>query len=93
MTGASAWRAPLLAAVCLMAANLISHAPLAAGVQTALILGLAALAVGICLVQTMGLRQASRGIRAIILLPIAFCVAATVVLMLESWFRAGQVLR
>jgi fructose-specific phosphotransferase system IIC component len=93
MTKASAWRAPLVAAICLVAAGLISHAPLAAGLQTALILGLAAFAIGISLAQTMGLRQASRGIRAIILLPLVFCVVATVVLMLESWFRAGQVLR
>lgn len=93
MMKASPWRAPLGVAVCLMAAGLIAHAPLAAGAQSALILGLAALAVGISLGETMGLRQASRGIRAIMLVPLAFCVVATVVLVLESWFRAGQVLR
>ena len=93
MTDATSWRAPLVAAVCVGGAAAISNTPLGAGVRSALILGLAALAVGVSLAETMGLRRASWGIRALILFPLGFCVVAAVVLMLESWFRSDLVLR
>ena len=90
---ASSWRAPLLTAICLGGVAPISNSPLGAGLRTVLILALTVVAVGVSLAQTMGLRRASRGIRAVILVPIAFCVVATAVLMLESRFHAGLVLR
>jgi hypothetical protein len=93
MTEATSWRAPLVAAICLATAAGISNAPLGAGLRSALILALAALAVGVSLAQTMGLRRASRGIRALILVPLGFCLVAAVVLILEARFRAGLVLR
>jgi|GEM_PF-4390854 len=93
MTDTPSWRAPLVAAICMAAVAGISNAPLGAGLRSALVLGVTALAVGVSLVQTMGLRRASRGIQAIILVPLVFCVVAALVLMAESQFRAGLVLR
>ena len=93
MTDTESWRAPLVTAICMAAAAGISNSSLGAGLRSALVLGVTALAVGVSLVQTMGLRRASRGIRAIILVPLVFCVVTALVLMAESGFRAGQVLR
>ena len=93
MTDTSWWRAPLVTAICMAAAAGISNSPLGAGLRSALVLGVTALAAGVSLFQTMGLRRASRGIQAIILVPLVFCVVVAVVLMAESQFRAGLVLR
>jgi hypothetical protein len=93
VTEASAWRAPLAVTACVAAELGIASAPLGPRMRIALLLGMAALAVGICLAEAMGLRRASRGIRAIILVPLGLSVVTAVVLMLEAWFHAGQVLR
>lgn len=93
MTDLSAWRAPLVVAICVGAEVGLASAPLGPHARVALILGVAALAVGIALAEAVGLRRASRGIRAIILVPLAFCVVVTALLMLESSFRAGLVPR
>ena len=88
----SAWRAPGVVAISVALQLGLTRAPLGEGARVALTLLLGALAVGVSLAEAMGLRQAPRAVRAIILVPVGFCVVACVVLVLEAAFRARLVL-
>ena len=57
MSDKLSWRAPLVTAICMATAAGISNSPLGGGFRSALVLGVTTLAVGVSLVQTMGLRR------------------------------------
>ena len=56
------------------------------------LLGLAGIAVGLSFLQAMGFKRESLVSRAVIVVPVVFCVAVTVVLMLDAHTRRAMVL-
>jgi len=70
---------------------LVATSGLSRTIVMTLLFALAAIAVGVSLWLSMGLRRESPALRAIIAVPLALSLAATIVLLLESEFRRQMV--
>jgi len=82
-----AWLPSAAITICVALELLVALSGLNRAVVTTLLFALAALAVGLSLWLSMGLRRESPALRAIIAIPLALAVVTTIVLLLESEFR------